>query len=233
MYNWCSIKLNRHGILPLWLCLCPLSDSGFGNYAYNYTGGSLLRWLRDNLTEFSGDSGAYRLLDEKAALKEISDILVIPHFAGAGFTPDRVPSAKGAITGLTFSSDIYDIYRAALEGSAFEMRYNLERLKALGAEVHSLTAAGGGAKSPLWIQIKSDIFGLPITLSGVKEAGALGAMMLAVTKALGLYKSFDEAAENCVRNGKTYYPAPESQKQYDKKYARYLAARNRLINLYD
>ncbi len=212
----------------------PFSDSGlFAKYAYNYTGGSLLRWLRDNLTEFSSDSGAYRLLDEKAALKEVSDILVVPHFAGAGFTPDRVPSAKGAITGLTFSSDIYDIYRAALEGSAFEMRYNLERLKTLGAEVHSLTAAGGGAKSPLWLQIKSDIFGLPITLSGAKEAGALGAMMLAATKALGLYKSFDEAAENCVRNGKTYYPAPESQKQYDKKYARYLAARNRLINLYD
>ena len=212
----------------------PFSDSGLlANYAYNYTGGTLLRWLRDNLTEFKGDGGAYRLLDEKAALKDISDVLVIPHFSGAGYTPDRIPTAKGAITGLTFSTDICDIYRAALEGSAFEMRYNLERLKALGAEVHSLTAAGGGAKSPLWLQIKSDIFGLPITISGAKEAGTLGAVMLAATKSLGIYKSFGEAAENCVRNGKTFYPSSETQKRYDEKYARYIKARNRLINLYD
>ncbi|NLB15978.1 MAG: hypothetical protein GX827_04120 [Clostridiales bacterium] len=212
----------------------PFSDSGLlANYAYNYTGGTLLRWLRDNLTEFKGDGGAYQLLDEKAALKDITDVLVIPHFSGAGYTPDRIPSAKGAITGLTFLTDICDIYRAALEGSAFEMRYNLERLNSLGAPVHSLTAAGGGAKSPLWLQIKSDIFGLPITVSGAKEAGTLGAAMLAATKSLCIYNSFGEAAENCVRNGKTYYPTPDAQKRYGEKYARYIEARNRLINLYD
>ena len=211
----------------------PFSDSGLlANYAYNYTGGSLLRWLRDSLTEYKSDGGAYRLLDEKAALKDISDVLVIPHFSGAGFTPDRVPTAKGAKPDFP-SQPISPISTRRPRGSAFEMRYNLERLKSLGAEVHSLTAAGGGAKSPLWLQIKSDIFGLPIMISGAKEAGTLGAAMLAATKSLGIYKSFGEAAENCVRNGKTFYPSSETQKRYDEKYARYIKARNRLINLYD
>ena len=57
--------------------------------------------------------------------------------------------------------------RAVLEGSAFGLRDILEAMKNAGLDVRRLTIVGGGAKGPLWRQIKADVTGLP---SGSRRA---------------------------------------------------------------
>ena len=41
------------------------------------------------------------------------------------------------------------------------MRHNLETMSDMGALPRRLVAVGGGAKNPLWLQIVSDVSGLP------------------------------------------------------------------------
>ena len=211
----------------------PYSDSGnYINYAYNLTGGRLLKWMRDELTPLRGDGSAYQALDAEAEKRGITDVIAVPHFLGAGVTPDRVPSAKGTFSGITFETTVADIYRSALEGAAFEMRVNIDRLKALGYGINELTATGGGARSPLWLQIKSDIFGVPVIASAAADAGTLGAVMFGM-RAAGLAGNLKEAAEKSVRQGRVYLPDEQRRKIYDEKYERYAAVRNGMLGIFE
>lgn len=221
---------NSEFVSDNFVCVPHSVNGCFATYQFNFSGGVLLKWFRDTFAEGLKSEAAsrgvsvYRILDESCP-KTPSDILVIPHFMGAGGTPDMVPSAKGTISGMTMSTGINDIYRAIMEGLTFEMAYNLEKSARHGIHIDTLRATGGGASSPIWLQLKADIFH---ALSGVKsitplktdEAGAAGCAMMS-SVALGKYKSLTEAAENFVKLGETVYPDETFADIYREKYERY------------
>ena len=66
-----------------------------------------------------------------------------------------------------------------LEGSAFGLRDILEAMVNAGLDVRRLTIVGGGAKGPLWRQIKADVTGLPVRVPASVETTATGAAILA------------------------------------------------------
>ena len=72
---------------------------------------------------------------------------VLPHFAGAA-TPYMDTGSKGAILGLTEETTAADIYRACMEGVAYEMLLNLEYLKDSG--IHFQTFGRPEAVRTLW-----------------------------------------------------------------------------------
>ena len=209
----------------------PHSVSGlYATYAFNFSGGVLLKWFRDTFASSvkaeakSRGVSAYRILDETCPA-EPSDILVVPHFLGAGGTPDIEPDAKGSIMGMTMQTGLPDIYRAVMEGLTYEMVYNLEKLAAQGICINELMATGGGASSPVWLQLKADIFG---SLCGIRsitplltdEAGAAGCAMMAGV-AVGRFDSLAQAAESFVKYGDTVYPDLAHKALYAEKYSRY------------
>lgn len=214
----------------------PHSNTGlYSTYAFNFSGGVLLKWFRDCFAShmkaeaISKCTSVYQMLDNSCA-NEPSNILVVPHFMGAGGTPDMVINAKGTITGLTMSSTLSDIYRAVMEGLTYEMLYNINALNSYGIEINSLRATGGGAKSPLWLQIKADIFGKSITSVKTDEAGAAGCAMHAAV-GMGVYKDLKEAADSFVKTGETYIPSDKYKEIYAEKYDKYVKVRNLLLNL--
>ena len=218
-----------HGfLLSNYACVPHVLHGLYVTYAFNFTGGSLLKWYRDafalGLADEARRTGrsVYALLDEKAGT-EPSEMTVVPHFAGSG-TPDMDPSAKGALFGLDFSADMGSVYRALMEGVTFEMRYNLERLRDFGVDIRNLRAVGGGSKSPLWLGMKASIWGRPVHALETEEAGAAGAAMLAGL-ATGIYRSPAEAVEAFVRIRRTYEPEPALQAGYEASYGRFLEAR--------
>ena len=71
---------------------------------------------------------------------------------------------------------------------------------------------GGGAKSPLWCQIVSDIFGLEVKMPQNAESSFGGALLAGV--GVGAFADELEAAEKCIRMKKTYYPDMENHKKY-------------------
>ena len=196
-------------------------------YAFNFTGGVMLKWFRDQLApevhaaaqRMGGD--AYEELGRQAeALADgPTGLLVLPHFAGAG-TPSMDVSATGAIVGLTLGTSRAQLYRAVMEGTAMEMRWNLDCLARMGIAPDTIHVVGGGAKSPLWMQIKADIYNRPVSTLRLDEAGTMGTAMLA-WYALGVYPTLADAAKACVRVKRVYEPRKDMAARYGEQYARY------------
>ena len=121
------------------------------------TSGALTAWLR----RIVGDIPYETLLAEAGKVTSGSEgLVVLPYFAGER-TPLFDPQARGIICGLTLRHGRGHIYRALLESTAYGVRHILEVMRAAGGEIKRLVAVGGGTKGNLWLQIVSDITGLP------------------------------------------------------------------------
>lgn len=193
-------------------------------YAFSFTGGGLVSWFIRNLAKWessvSREHGiaVYDILEQEMK-DEPTGILVLPYFAGAA-TPYMDEGAKGAVVGLTLEHSAADLYRAVLEGVVYEIRLNMEYLEQAGICPRYLRAAGGGTASGIWMQMRADILGVPVTVLDHAEAGAAGCAMMAGAAA-GLYPNLYAAAESFVREHKTYYPREEQHEAYEEHYKRY------------
>ncbi len=205
-------------------CVPYLEDKGYVTYAYNISAGSVVRWYRDALAYHLKEEGRsiYDVLNEKCP-KESTDLMVLPFLQGMGGTPDVDATATGLIAGLTTQTRLPDIYRAILEGVTFEMRYNQEKLLKNGVSFERLYACGGGAKSPVWLQIKADILGCPIIPVKSEETGAMGSAILGIAAVTG--ESPFVVAKRFWKYGEPILPDPEFRKIYDNKYQMYKTLR--------
>lgn len=210
-------------------CVPYLEDRGYVTYAYNISSGSVIRWYRDALAGYlrmeaqQQNKSIYDLLNEQCP-QTTSDLMVLPFLQGMGGTPDVDAGATGLIAGLTTQTRLPDIYRAILEGVTFEMRYNQEKLRENGVSFERLYACGGGAKSPVWLQIKADILGCEIIPVMSDETGAMGSAILGLAAVTG-EKPF-EIAKRFWKYGDPIQPNAEHQAIYNKKYKMYKTLRN-------
>ncbi len=190
--------------------------------------GSILDWYRRH---FAGDQEAeatrrcvpvYQVLDELAAAVPpgADGVLVRDDWQG-NRTPYKNPAARGAITGLSLSHGPGHVFRALYEATAFGTRQILDDLAAHGLDIHRIILGGGGAKSPLWLQIHADVLGRPITLPRETESCALGSAMTAAVAA-GLYPDLDTAAKAMVAVDRVIEPVPARSEIYDDIYERYV-----------
>jgi xylulokinase len=144
--------------------------------AYNFCSGDLVRWYRDTFQP------EVKSIDDLCAdlPDRPSPLLLLPHFAGSG-TPHLDARSKGAILGLSLTTNRPEILRAIVDGQNYEMRLNLEIWRRNGIAFDTLLAYGKGATSDRLLQIKADILGLAIERLGVVETGCLGAALLAAS----------------------------------------------------
>lgn len=189
--------------------LAPHPNGGYACYALSYTGGATLKWFRDNFSDKS-----YAELD-KTVGENPTDLLIMPHFAGAA-TPYMDTNSKAAILGLTFEHTKSDIYKALMEGTAYEIALNLQILEKRGLCARSVTATGGGARSDVWLQIKADVLGLPVTALDGDEIGGAGTAVMAGC-AVGVY------GKNTIllKPRKTFYPNAAKCEYYKKQLEKY------------
>ncbi len=215
-------------------CYCHAKKDMYFTFALNHIGGILLKWYRDNLghaevTEAESlGMGAYQLMEAKAP-RGPSSILVLPHFNGSG-TPWCDLDSKGAILGLTMSTTRHDIVKGILDSLTYELRINIETMKKAGIRIDELRAVGGGAKSPVSLQIKADITGCKVATLQVREAACLGAAILAGT-AVGAYASLNEGVDRTVSIKDVYVPDTASSALYNEKYCVYKEIYDTLKNI--
>lgn len=192
-----------------------ITPGSYVAYAFSYTGGALLQWCMD----IFGKGKTNENMEAAYSGQGPTGLLVLPHFAGAA-TPYMDTGSKGAILGLTTATTAGEIYRACMEGVAYEMRLNYEALANSGIRFSKLHATGGGAHSRLWMQMKADMLGLPITALETVDAGTVGCAML-TGLAVGMFESLEQACERMVRKTETYEPRPEMTRRYEEVYKRY------------
>jgi xylulokinase len=178
------------------------------------TSGSVTEWLR-GLTGLDFDE---LQREARESPPGAGGLLMLPYFAGER-TPYFDPRARGVIAGLTLSHGRGDLFRAALEATAYGIRQHLELFAELGADPAELTAVGGGTAGGLWTQIVSDVTGRGQRLPAVTIGAAYGDALLAA-RAVGLVTpgtTWGEAgAEAEVR------PAPSTAATYGRIYRQYL-----------
>lgn len=205
-------------------CYCHAKNGMYFTFSLNHIGGILFKWYRDNLGHAEVKEaeelgiGAFQLMETKAP-KGPSSVLVLPHFNGSG-TPWCDLDSKGAMLGLTMATTRHDIVKGILDSLTYELRINIETMRKAGITINQLRSVGGGAKSPIWLQIKADVTGCTVATLKVREAACLGASLLAGTGAGG-YRNLDEAVQRTVALKDIYYPDAEAQKLYDEKYGVY------------
>ena len=210
-------------------CVPYVDQLGYVTYAYNISGGSVVKWFRDalalHLRQQSKETGVsiYDILNSVCS-SEPTRLLVLPFLQGMGGTPDVDPNATGLIAGLTTATTQADLYRAILEGLSFEMQYNLEKLQEGGVIPQRLYACGGGARSKVWLQIKADVWGREVIPVETEETGALGSAILGFAAVTGA-KHCCEVAERFVRHGAPVLPDAARHSYYQEQYEKYKTLR--------
>ncbi|PTE09631.1 xylulokinase [Mesorhizobium helmanticense] len=167
------------------------TGSGFMLETVLRSGMQLVDWI----VRTTGAASAATL--EKAAVDVAAGsdgLLVMPYWAGV-MSPYWDGAARGAIVGLSLDHEPKHLFRAVLEGIAFEQAIASEAMEAqAGGKPTVMIAAGGGTNSALLMRIMASVLERPLSISPVNEAAALGAAMLAAS-AIGWFASPESAAE--------------------------------------
>lgn len=190
-------------------------------------GGMTLRWFRDKFCPVEmqaqelGLDDAYNLISREVEKIPAGSegLLMLPHLAGSN-APDVNARAKGVWFGFTLQHTRAHFMRALMESLGYIVKRNLDSLSDMGIEVKEIRSLGGGSKSQVWNQIKSDICQIPLETVNSVEAASLGAAILA-GKAVGIFKDLGEAAGNMVTVKDRTVPAPEKKKVYGEGYRMY------------
>jgi xylulokinase len=168
-------------------------------------------WLRQL---FAGDFAT--LVAQAATVPAGSrGLLMLPYFAGER-TPLFDPNARGIIAGLTLGHGQPELYRAALEGTAYGLRHNLEAMAEAGGTPSRIVAVGGGTQGGLWTQIVSDVAGIQQDLPTETVGACLGDALLAAVAS-----GMDVTADQWNPIARTVTPIPEHTAKYDRFYAHY------------
>jgi xylulokinase len=171
----------------------PLTDPAMGGQGYTqgahvaaghyyvlsglFTAGGSVEWWREILG---------KEIDYGTLIAEAEQ--VPPGSLGVGFLshlrqanpPYNDPKGRGAFIGLSTDAKRGTLFRAILEGLAYESRHTLESLLAYpGVEsIQKVFATGGSTRNPLLMRIKATVLNQAIIVAKVAEATCLGAAIL-------------------------------------------------------
>lgn len=199
--------------------------------AYINGGGLSMEWYRDTLT---GDPPAgYAQLEDKA--KQIppgsEGILFIPHFAGR-VLPNN-PDIKGSFIGLDWKHTREHLFRATMEGIAYEYAYYLDVLKKLYPQYafRQMSAVGGGARSKLFLQIKADVLDLNVTSFETGNTALIGSAVIAGC-GIGVIDDYRSLIRKSMKKRMELQPVRERHEKYQPYAAAYLTAIEALEKVY-
>jgi sugar (pentulose or hexulose) kinase len=129
--------------------------------------------------------------------------------------PDK-PFKKGIMIGFHGRHTRAHMYRSQLEAIALTMKNHVEAMRSeLGMDLDGIIVSGGGSTGDLFMQIFSDVFGIPATRNVVNSAASLGAA-ICVAVAVGAYANFSTATDKMVRIRDVFDPIEPNVVAYEK-----------------
>ena len=188
------------------------AGGSWGSFTLLDAGGDAVRWARRALHDNALD---YAAVDAAAARSEpgARALFFLPYLSGERFGAQR--NSRAQFFGLTAAHGLPDLHRAVLEGVAFSVRLELDRLQGGHGRPARIIAASGGARSALWLRIKAAMYRTPFVEAEEPEAGVIGAGML-MAVASGAAPDLATAAARMVRHGREILPDPAAADRYDR-----------------
>ena len=193
------------------VCNVATVEGHWGPFVLLESGGDAVRWARR--TFFGAESCYDRLITEAGeASPGSSGLLFMPYLAGERLGRHR--NARAQFFGLGAGHGRPEMLRAVMEGVAFAATRHMREMEAsAGRPVERVIASGGGAKSALWLAIKSSAYGVPIVVPEEAECGIVGCAAMAQT-ATGRHHDLPSAAEHLVRVAAEVRPDPAWRDRY-------------------
>ena len=154
--------------------------SALGYHFYGYEGniystGATLKWIADQLQLVGHPS---EMEAEAVKVESTNGVYIVPAFAGLG-APWWQPQAKGAVVGMTFSTNKSHFLRAALESIAYQVRDLVGVMaEAIGGRLSEICADGGPTKNQFLMQFQADLLDTPVVCTEVEDASAMGAVIV-------------------------------------------------------
>jgi autoinducer 2 (AI-2) kinase len=226
----CRVRVNCHGVPGL----CQYE-------ALAFKPGLAMRWYRDvfcqeDIKKASElGTSAYQLMDEQAKKVPVGSYGIICTFSDV---MNYISWKHAAPTFTNFDFDPekftkYTFYRAIMENTALVTKGHLDLVfEATGHKPKEIVFAGGASKSPLWCQILCDVLNMPIKVPVVKEATALGTVILAGS-GIGVFDNIAETAKKLVKWEKTYIPDEDNHRVYEAMYKTWREVYNTQLVLSD
>lgn len=221
------------------LSYCHSIPQAWGVYGCTLAAGGAYQWLRDTFFKNeklhwkAGERSIYSFMNDLAASASpgCEGLVFLPYINGER-TPHPDPFARGVFFGLSQRHGAGEICRSVMEGVVYSLRDTVEILKEYNIPVMQVRAAGGGALSPLWLQMQADIFGTQVLVTNVKEAPATGAAMLAAV-GTGRYANIEEASEHVVKIIRVCEPIRKNSRLYHDYYQTYCGLYPALQKLFE
>ncbi|MBE3580996.1 MAG: hypothetical protein IMW96_05095 [Thermoanaerobacteraceae bacterium] len=205
--------MNLYHVVPGWFTFGIL-DSG----------GSSYKWVRElvsgSLTD-GRDTNRGLDYDELNRLAEVvgpgaDGLIYLPYLMGERTLGSAY--SRGVFFGLYLGHRAGHLARAVIEGITYDLKQSFEIIRSHGVHIEEVRFVGGGARSPLWGQIKADIYDCPVVAVEQFEGGALGAAILAGA-GVGMFKDPAEAAEEMIKVRWQFRPDPERARIYKSYYS--------------
>ena len=154
---------------------------------------------------------------DNEAMKRVPTNLIVYPLARKG---ERFPfvdkNAEGFVVGTP--KDRFERYAGNLEGVGYVERFSYDLLKELGAgSVDRVYATGGGAKSDVWMQIRSNIMNCEV----IKPETCDTAFGSAILAAAHIYGSVTTAVKNMVKIQSSFMPQRELVQKYESRYTEF------------
>lgn len=146
-------------------------------------------------------------------------VFFLPYLMGER-SPINDTDARGCFIGMSMDTTRSDLIQAVLEGVAFALRDSFEVAKSLGLSIERSFLCGGGAKSPLWRTILSNVLNVPLDIPQTEEGPGYGAAMLGMVGA-GAYGSVQACADALCHVQETVEPDPAIAARYEAQYRKF------------
>ena len=179
-------------------------------------GGQSMDWYLKQ----TGDQNSFEQIDRLAESVSTDGLYFLPFFAGR-ICPSN-PRYAGTWAGMKFHHNTAHMHRSIMEAIAYEYRFYMESMKRLVPDlsIKGVVSIGGGSKSAVFRQIKSDVLGLPFYSLNQKDT-ALFAVAVTAGYGAGLYKNISETVTGlCKITGETL-PSVEKEESYHMAYLEY------------
>jgi xylulokinase len=180
------------------------------------TSGACIEWFR---MLFGAEAPHAELIVEaEGVAPTCSGVTFLPDLRGR-ISPVPDASARGAWFGLGGETTRATLYRALLEGLAFEARQTVDALTELPGlpRIETVHAIGGNTRNQLLMAIKAAVYDRTITAAGMPEATALGAALLGGLAA-GLFTDLSSAVAGLAAADRRFEPDSDWVARYEAHY---------------
>jgi xylulokinase len=210
--------------MPDAFCFSHSIDHSYLLYSGVPLAGATLHWFRDNFAQPEVErakktgENSYDLLSDLGEHVQpgCEGLLAFPFYEHGGKKSETTPGA--ALVGLNLRHTRGHVYRALIEGIAYEARRQLEGMT--GSEITEIAAIGGGSKDTLWTKVISDVLGVSQHIPVLQHGAPLADAYLAGW-GCGLFSDIEQI-RGWIKTERIVNPTKDHRSLYQNAYQEHL-----------